>query len=519
MTTLSSAPQPVSFEAYESRLQGREVKIFLRTSAIHGTTPVTRHFYQVESSTAWAGLGAAAGISIRTGLGHLAFFKHFKCKDNDQRAYNGLREKNKWVPIVCLNAQPNVRYEVQHLNHLGNWWFADQIYPRRPRSISPPLVSNLLRGALTPSSNRPRARPTSIASSNSSAAIDYLVQGLTPSPNEDQAAPRLKQEPTSPSLANTSDSILIELSSDSSSTSSLSPSSLRQDLVDQTPAARATSASNMNFNPDQLNLMRNLLIHHQAADQQPPEPTPVVSDPVAASRRTDLSSNIIHDPRILKMSSFLTRIAALEEAILHNVLCRDAGVHTFKVAARPIQSPSLDLFGAEVADQLNCILTECARQGSDVILKAQMTAYEGLLRERDSLDKDWVRTEADNRAISALVARRKPVIKQPPTPPEDPDAATPYYLPPSSKANRITVNPAIAAQGSTGNRIPRSRSSTRVRQQPGARAPRSSSRRRTPERPTTATEQSRNRERIDKVRQGRPAGYNPTNRGYPPHCG
>ena len=503
------------FEAVELRLQGRNVKIFLRTSAISGSTPVTRHYYQVQSSSAWAKAGPAGGISFRTLSGRVAYFKLFKCKDNDQRAYNGLRSKNCWIRISARPAEPNVRYEVQFLDDTGDWWFPDQIFPRKPRILSPasPIVSQA-----SPSNSANRSRPPSVTSTISSLApIDHLANQLTPSPVEACVNFPIKVEHPSPSIEDTSSNILIDIRSDSSEGPDSPNSTTLANMASNQPNQRVT------FNDAQLRLMRDLLGQNPLGPQNTTNiQDPSVSenvDPVALSRQTDLTANVINDPRITQMSSIIVKIKDLEDAILHSVLCREAGVHTFRISARPIQSPALERFNHEVAAELNHILTDCARRGSEVILKAQMEAYEGLLRERDNLADGWVRSDADNRAISALIARRKPLVKPPPIPVDDRDAPTPYYLPPSATSNKITVNRAIAAQGNTSRRIPgsRSRSNTRSGPRRHGRPTRSSSRPRSPD-PVLSPEEleaarTRNLARIRAANAGCIRGYNPPGRG------
>ena len=515
-TQLASVQDPCEdFEAVELRLQRKNVKIFLRTSAISGSTPVTRYYYQVESSSAWARAGPAGGISFRTSSGRATYFKLFKCKDNDQRAYNGLRSKNTWIRISARPSEPNVRYEVQFLDDSGDWWFPDQIFPRKPRATSPALL-NTPQGS--PNSSANRSRPPSATSTISSLApIDHLVNQLTPSPIEARVSFPIKVEHPSPSIEDTSSSILIDICSDLSE-GSVSPNS--------TPLVNMASSrpnQHVTFNDAQIRLMRDLLVQNPSGPQnttsiQDPGVSETV-DPVALSRQTDLTANVINDPRITQMSSIIVKIKDLEDAILHGVLCREAGRHTFRISARPIQSPSLDRFNHDVAAKLNHILTDCARHGSEIILKAQVEAYEGLLRERDNLADGWVRSDADNRAISALIARRKPLAKPPPVPVEDPDAPTPYYLPPSVTSNRITVNPVIAAQGNTRRRIPgsRSRSNTRSDHRRYGRPTRSSSRPRSPDRILSPEEleaaRIRNLARIRAANAGCIRGYNPPGRG------
>lgn len=513
--------QGEDFEIYENYLRNRRVKIFLRTSAIHGSIPTTRHYYQVESAKAWTGLGAGGGTSFRTSSGRLAFFKLFKCKDNDQRAYNGLRAKNAWTRIIVRPAEPNVKYEVQFLDDKGDWWFSDQSYPRKPRTPSPEVSPGTSSRSSTESLQS--SRPASLASSQ---ALDYLAEALTPSP---VAQSRIKQEFLETDLLNTSASILID-SSDSVSNSSIpavglhvSTESLQSVLENPGPTLGPASPqmAQATFSADQLRLMQGLLNTMQQPAAEATTQVPANPDPVALSRQTELAPGVINDPRIMQMSTIIIRMKNLEESILHNVLLRDAGIHSFKIAARPIQSPSLDLFNHDVADQLNHILTEAARQGSDVILKAQMDSYQELISERDRLADGWDRTEADNRAITALIARRKPVVKPPPVPVEDKDAPTRFYLPPSTENNRITVNPVVAAQGTTGNRIPRTRSRSTARgQRQGrqarsrSRPTRSASRHRGPA-PTTfpgRTEEERNAARIQAANQGCIAGYVPPRR-------
>lgn len=510
--------QEEDFETYETYLRNKRVKIFLRTSAIHGSTPTTRHYYQVESSKAWAGLGAGGGTSFRTSSGRLVFFKLFKCKDNDQRAYNGLRAKNAWTRITVRPAEANVKYEVQYLDDKGDWWFPDQSFPRKPRTPSPVVSPDTSSRSSTESLQS--SRPGSLASSH---ALDYLAEALTPSP---VAQSHIKQEPLESNLFNTSASILIDSSGSvgnspipavdlQTSVESLQ-SVLENPVFPQGPTFPQMAPTT--FTADQLRLMQGLLNTMQQPTEEATTQAPVIPDPVALSRQTELTPNLINDPRILQMSSIIIRMKNLEDSILHNVLLRDAGIHSFKIAARPIQSPSLDLFNRDVADQLNHILTECARQGSDVILKAQMDAYQGLIGERDRLADGWDRTEADNRAITALIARRKTVVKPPPVPVEDKDAPTRFYLPPSTENNRITVNPVVAAQGTTGNRIPRSKSrSTTGGQRQGrqarsrSRPTRSASRQRGPA-PTTFpgnTEGERNAARIQAANLGCIPGYEP----------
>lgn len=489
---LTLSPDAIGFDTLEAQLYGRYHKIFLRLTGIISTAH-PRYYYQVGSREH----GGTKGLALRNQSGLLSFFCPFKAKtDLGQRPYNGLRSKNSWQEVHFTNKEVNTRYEAQSLDRSGDWWFPNQIYPRQPRQRTPTASIN-------------------------NDTLDNLVALASPGPilTPNQQSQHIKEE-LEDLLDSTSQSILVDFTTDSSNTSlehaHSSFSSSSNNFINIVTVDTSNGHSANNFPDFSVNCNNNLqdhsvstfrdtsvnILQEQATSQgqptvaddmdntlaamlagipglqdfilqyprvpqgptggqQPQQQQPDL-DPITASRRGDMGASVVQDGRIVKMGVILSRIEHLKAAIIHNVLGRQEGQHAFTISARPIQSPSLDHFPPGVSTELNEILTDAVRRCSDIIIKAQFEAYQKLCLERDELAQDWERSTEENRSITAIANRRPPPAPRV-IPEGDPEAATTFYLPPSDTSRTISVNPVVSRLQTTGSRIAGTRSHSRSR--------------------------------------------------------
>ena len=175
------------------------------------------------------------------------------------------------------------------------------------------------------------------------------------------------------------------------------------------------------------------------------------------------------DPRIREAGILLARIDQLTEAVKWREEALTANVNSFPLRVGPLQSPSGDRFSADLVDQLNATISECAKRCSELVLAEQRQTLAGLITEKDNLAEGWTRTNDERLAIQEARRFNTRTFTRRAIPSNPLIGPTKYFLPPSGHIKTIHPNPEIVGQQSTGQRRSGSRNRSESRDRSASR--------------------------------------------------